>query len=357
MMNPEQCWAAVVARDPAADGSFFLAVKTTGVYCRPGCPSRMPLRTNVAFYATPAEAEAAGFRPCKRCRPSEPSVASRHLAAVRRACDLIKGGETVPPLSELAAAAGISRFHFHRVFKEVTGTTPADYAKADRMARLAGQLEAGEPVTQAIYGAGFGSSSRAYAAAPAALGMTPARRRQGGKGIAIRFATAATPLGWVLVAASERGICAAELGDEPAALEAGLRARFPAASITAAGPELRDWAERILRFIATPDHAPDLPLDIRGTAFQARVWRALQRIPPGRTATYAEIAAAVGQPRAVRAVGRACATNPLMLLVPCHRVVRADGNLGGYRGGIARKRELLAREAAANEPGKRERAA
>ena len=347
MMNPEQCWAAVVARDPAADGRFFLAVKTTGVYCRPGCPSRMPLRKNVAFYATPAEAEAAGFRACKRCRPTDASAASRHLAAVQKACALIEAAESVPPLAELADAAGISRFHFHRVFKQITGATPGDYAKTHRLQRLAQKLEAGQKVTPSIYDAGFASSSRAYAAAPAALGMTPAARRKGGEGASIRFVTVPTALGWVLLAATDRGICAAEFCDEPSAMEARLRSRFPAATISEGDAVLQNWAERIVRFIVAPDRQPDLPLDIRGTAFQAQVWRALQRIPPGQTATYAKIAAAIGRPTAVRAVASACASNPVALLVPCHRVVRGDGGLGGYRWGEARKRGLLAREAAA----------
>ena len=357
MLNPDSCWAAVVARDAAADGRFLFGVTTTGVYCRPGCASRLPLRRNVAFYETPAEAEAAGLRPCKRCRPAEPSAASRHLAAVQRACELIKEADTVPPLAELAAAAGISRFHFHRVFKQITGTTPGDYAKTHRLERLAQKLDSGQPVTHSIYDAGFGSSSRAYAAAPAALGMTPAARRKGGEGTAIRFVTVATALGWVLLAATDRGICAAEFGDAPEAMEARLRARFPAAAVTAGDAELQDWAERIVRFIVAPDRQPDLPLDIRGTAFQAQVWRALQRIPPGQTASYAEIAAAIGRPTAVRAVARACAGNQLALLVPCHRVVRGDGSIGGYRWGVERKRALLGREAAAADSAKRERAA
>lgn len=357
MLNPDDCWAAVVARDAAADGRFLFGVKTTGVYCRPGCASRLPLRKNVAFYETPVEAEAAGLRPCKRCRPTDASAASRHLAAVQRACALIKQGETAPPLTELAAAAGISRFHFHRVFKQITGTTPGDYAKTRRLERLAQKLEAGQPVTHSIYDAGFGSSSRAYAAAPAALGMTPAERRKGGEGTAIRFVTVETALGWVLLAATDRGICAAEFGQAPEPMEARLRSRFPAATVTGGDAELQDWAERIMRFIIAPDQQLDLPLDIRGTAFQAQVWRALQRIPPGRTASYAEIAAAIGRPTAVRAVARACAGNQLALLVPCHRVVRGDGSIGGYRWGVERKRALLAREAAVADSGKRERAA
>ena len=356
MLDPDTCWAAVAARDSAADGRFVFAVQTTGVFCRPGCSCRQPLRRNVRFFATPAEAEAAGFRPCKRCRPTDPSAASRHVAAIERACARIRASAAVPSTADLAAAAGISRFHFHRVFRQVTGTTPGDYARTHRMGRLAARLAGGAPVAESIYAAGFGSSSRAYAAAPAALGMTPAARRKGGNGASIRFVTVKTALGWVLLAATDRGICAAEFGDAPEALESRLRARFPAADVAGGDARLRDWAERIVRFILDPREQPDLPLDIRGTAFQARVWRALQRIPPGRTASYAEIAAAIGRPTVVRAVASAVAANQLALLVPCHRVVRSDGEAGGYRWGPERKRALLTREAAA-QPSERERAA
>jgi len=346
MLDVERCWDALVARDPAAEGRFLYGVRTTGVFCRPGCASRPPRRENVEFFADVSTAEASGFRPCKRCRPTDRSMADRHVAAVGRACALIRSREDMPSLAELAAAAGISRFHFHRVFKQVTGTTPRDYARATRLDRFAARLDAGEPVAQAVYGAGFGSSSRAYEAAHG-LGMTPGARRCGGKGEEIRFAAAETPLGWVLVAATDRGICMTALGDDPAALEAELRTRFPAATLTAADGALAEWMTRILAFLTAPGELPDLPLDIRGTAFQARVWRALQKIPPGRTATYTEIAAALGRPRAVRAVANACAANKLALLVPCHRVLRRDGAIGGYRWGEARKAELLERERAA----------
>jgi len=304
----------------------------------------MPLRKNVAFYATPDAAEAAGFRPCKRCRPTDGSPGERHVAAIGRACDLIRASETLPSLKELADAAGISRFHFHRVFKEITGATPREWGKAYRLGRFAERLENGESVAEAVYGAGFGASSRAYEAAPNGLGMTPGARRHGGRGETIRFTTVKTGLGWALVAATERGICMTALGDERAALEAELRRRFPAALIWPADAKLTAWAEQIVRFITRPDAQPDLPLDIRGTAFQAQVWRALQKIPPGRTASYSEIAAALGRPSAIRAVAQACANNKLAVLVPCHRVVRSDGDLAGYRWGIERKRALIARE-------------
>jgi len=344
MLDFDKCWAAVENRDAGADGSFYYGVRTTGVYCRPGCPSRRPLRANTAFFATTSEAEAAGLRACKRCRPTDASTASRHIAAIEKACALLRTSETIPSLGELAAAAAISRFHFHRVFKQVTGATPRDYARTHRLGLLAQRLDAGEKVTEAIYASGFGSSSRAYEAAPAALGMTPGARRRAGDGETIRYVTVATPLGWALVAATARGVCLTALGDDRERLAAMVRERFPAALLVAEDAALKDWAEQIVRFITDPGQTPDLPLDIRGTAFQTRVWRALQRIPLGRTATYAEIARALGQPKAVRAVAQACAANNLALLVPCHRVIREDGDLAGYRWGLERKRALLERE-------------
>jgi len=344
MLDFDKCWAVVESHDASADGSFYYGVKTTGVYCRPGCASRRPLRTNTVFFATIAEAEAAGLRACKRCRPTDASTASRHVAAVEKACALLRASETVPSLAELADAAAISRFHFHRVFKQVTGATPRDYARAQRLGDLAQRLDAGEKVTEAIYAAGFGSSSRAYEASPGALGMTPGARRRGGGGETIRFVTVATPLGWALVAATARGVCLTALGDDRERLATMVGERFPAASVIAEDAGLKDWADQVVRFITAPGHTVDLPLDIRGTAFQARVWRALQKIPLGRTASYSEIARALGQPKAVRAVAQACAANNLALLVPCHRVIREDGDLAGYRWGLERKRALLERE-------------
>lgn len=352
MLDFETCWAAVAGRDAAADGKFLYGVMTTGVYCRPGCTSRVPLRRNTRFFATAAAAVAAGLRPCKRCRPDEESASARRVAAIERACALLRASETMPSLAELAAAAGISRFHFHRVFKEIVGTTPRDYATSLRLARLGEKLDAGRPIAAAIYEAGFGSSSRAYEAAPSGLGMTPGARRRRGLGETIRFATIETPLGWALVAASRRGVCMTALADDRDSLGEALRQRFPQATLEAGDAGLDDWATSVVRCITAPGERPDLPLDIRGTAFQAQVWRALRQIPLGETATYGEIAAALGRPAAVRAVGRACGANPLALLVPCHRVVRKDGDLGGYRWGIERKLALLGREraAAAAEP-------
>jgi AraC family transcriptional regulator, regulatory protein of adaptative response / methylated-DNA-[protein]-cysteine methyltransferase len=349
MLDFDQCWAALERRDAGADGKFLYGVRTTGVYCRPGCTSRLPLRKNTLFFETLEAAEAVGLRPCKRCRPTESSAASRHVAAVERACALLRKSETVPSLAELADAAGISPFHFHRVFKQITGATPRDYARTHRLGRFAEKLDSGEPVTEAIYASGFGSSSRAYEAAPAGLGMTPGARRRGGGGQTIRFAMVETPIGWALVAATERGICMTALGEDRENLLAALRQRFPAAEVIADEAGLKDWADRIVHFITAPERNLDLPLDIQGTAFQARVWRALQKIPFGRTASYSEIAAALGQPKAVRAVAQACAANKLALLVPCHRVIRSDGDLGGYHWGLERKRALLASERAARE--------
>jgi len=342
MLDVEQCWEAVVNHDPGA--AFYFSVRTTGVYCRPGCASRRPRRENVAFYETAVEAESAGFRPCKRCRPNEDSLAGRHVAAVGRACDLIRASDNLPSLGELADAAGISRYHFHRVFKQITGTTPREWGKAHRLERFGERLDAGEPVAQAVYAAGFGASSRAYEAAPHGLGMTPGARRRHGSGETIRYTVVPTPMGQALVAATERGVCMTALGDDRSLLETDLRRRFPAAEIVRDDTQLGDWAAAIVAFINRPDAQPDLPLDIRGTAFQAMVWRALQKIPPGSTTTYTALAAALGRPLAVRAVAQACASNKLALLVPCHRVVRTDGDLAGYRWGIERKRELIARE-------------
>lgn len=347
MLNEHTCWNAVAGRDASADGRFVYAVRTTGVYCRPGCASRRPSRKNVAFFNDPAAAEAAGYRPCKRCRPAQPSAIDRHVAAIRKACRLIEDSETPPALDTLADAVGISRFHFHRLFRQMVGVTPHEYARTHRLNRFAGHLDAGRPVTEALYEAGYGSSARVYSTADGGLGMTPGARRNGGRGETIRFATADSPLGWVVVAATRRGICLVEFGDEPDALTGRLRDRFPAAEVIEDQGDLRRWADQVVRLIASAGSAPDLPLDIQGTAFQAQVWRALRKIPPGATVSYAEMAAALGRPTAVRAVARACASNRVAVLIPCHRVVRSDGGLGGYRWGLARKRALLERESLA----------
>ena len=339
-------WQAVCARDAAADGQFYFAVVTTGVYCRPNCAARQPKRENVRFYDTVATAEAAGFRACKRCRPTGRSIAETQADAVRHACRLIDEAETPPSLTDLAEAVGISPFHFHRVFRAVLGVTPKDYAAARRVERLKRELDDGTPVAQAIYGAGYGSSSRLYETTHATLGMTPAAFQQGAKGKRIDWTVTPTALGPLLIAATPDGVCMIEFGADEVALERRLEARFPSAARTRADTVLADHVASVASYIATPSQGLSLPLDVQGTAFQRRVWRALQAIPPGRTASYGEVAAQLGQPSAARAVARACATNGVALAIPCHRVVGADGRLSGYRWGVERKRALLAAEKA-----------
>jgi AraC family transcriptional regulator of adaptative response/methylated-DNA-[protein]-cysteine methyltransferase len=342
----EARWEAVRRRDPAFDGEFFFAVKTTGVYCRPSCASRAAKLENVSFFGTVEEAERAGYRACKRCRPDKLGAPDPRVEAVKRACERIASAEEAPRLADLAARAGMSPFHFHRLFKEVTGVTPKAYAAQMQARRAADGLRKAETVTEAIYDAGFNSSSRFYETAAARLGMTPTAVRRGGEGALIRFAVGETSLGAVLVAATDKGVCAIMLGDDPDALARELQDRFPRAELTGEDPAFERTVAQVVGLIEAPGHRLDLPLDIRGTAFQERVWQALRAIPPGRTATYAEIASAVGQPKAVRAVAQACAANPLAVAIPCHRVVRADGDISGYRWGVERKRELLGREAA-----------
>ena len=339
-------WEAVKRRDAGADGQFYYSVASTGVYCRPSCAARLALRKNVAFHATPADAERAGFRACKRCRPNEASQAERHAEAVARACRLIETAEEAPSLDALADAAGLSRFHFHRVFKDVTGVTPKAYIAARRAERVRGELDRGEGVANAIYGAGYNASSRFYAEASARLGMRPADYRDGGRGARIRFAVGECSLGSILVAATEKGVCAIQFGDGPDGLVRGLQDRFPKAELIGADAEFERLVATVVAYVEAPQ-ALDLPLDVQGTAFQQRVWDALRKIPLGTTASYADIAEAIGAPKAVRAVALACAANPTALAIPCHRVVRSDGSLSGYRWGVERKRALLDREAAA----------
>lgn len=342
--DAEARWAAVVARDPAADGHFVYAVRTTGVYCRPGCGARTPRRENVRFHATPKAAREAGFRPCLRCRPDDPPGRARHAEAVASACRLIEAAEEPPALAALARVAGLSPFHFHRVFRGLTGVTPKAYAEAVRAERVVAALPGAASVTQAAYAAGYGTPGRFYAAAEKRLGMAPGAARRGGAGVAIRFSVATCTLGFVLVAATERGLCAILLGDDSETLARDLRARFPQAEIAEAESGFADRVAEVVAFVAAPHLGLVLPLDIGGTAFQQRVWSALRAIPPGRTATYAEIAGRIGQPAAVRAVARACAANAHAVAIPCHRVVRGDGSPSGYRWGVARKAELLMRE-------------
>jgi AraC family transcriptional regulator of adaptative response/methylated-DNA-[protein]-cysteine methyltransferase len=340
-------WEAVRRRDRAADGVFYYSVLTTGVYCRPSCASRLARRDNVAFHATCEAAEAAGFRPCKRCRPNEASVAERHASAVADACRVIEEAEEPPDLDALARTAGMSRFHFHRVFKSVTGVTPKAYADAHRAERVRDELAQGATVTEAIYGAGFNSSGRFYAASPDLLGMTPTEFRSGGNGASIRFAVGECSLGSILVAATDKGVCAILLGDDPDTLVRDLQDRFPRARLIGADDKFERLVATVVGLVEAPAQGLDLPLDMRGTAFQQRVWQALRRIPSGSTASYAEIAQRIGQPKAVRAVAQACAANAIAVAIPCHRVVRTDGAFSGYRWGVERKRALLEREKAA----------
>jgi AraC family transcriptional regulator, regulatory protein of adaptative response / methylated-DNA-[protein]-cysteine methyltransferase len=297
------------------------------------------------FYTSPAEAEHAGFRPCKRCRPTEPRIADRQAAAVAKACRMIEEAEEMPSLDRLADAAGMSRFHFHRVFRAVTGVTPKAYADAHRRQRVRKELLEADTVTSALYGAGFNSNGRFYAAAAGLLGMTPTAFRRGGRGVAIRFAVGQCSLGAILVAASDKGVCAIDFGDDPEVLVRGLQDRFPKARLIGADRDFEQVVAQVIGLVEAPRRGLDLPLDLRGTAFQERVWRALRKIPAGRTTTYAEIARRIGAPKAVRAVAQACASNPVAVAIPCHRVVRTDGAISGYRWGIERKRTLLAREA------------
>lgn len=342
--DAETCWAALVARDGQADGRFVYGVRTTGVYCRPSCSARTPRRENVSFHPTVEAARGAGFRPCLRCRPDDPPPAARRREAVARACRLIDEAEGPPALADLARAAGMSTFHFHRVFRDVTGVTPAAFARARRAARVADALPRTGSVTEAVYEAGYNAASRFYAEAGERLGMAPSRYRTGGAGVRIRFGVGACSLGAILVAATDRGVCAILLGDDPDALVRDLENRFPAAELIGGDPAFEAWMAQAVGIVEAPARGHDLPLDIGGTAFQQRVWEALRAIPPGTTATYAEVARAIGAPGSSRAVALACGANAIAVAIPCHRVVRSDGSLSGYRWGVARKRDLLTRE-------------
>jgi AraC family transcriptional regulator of adaptative response/methylated-DNA-[protein]-cysteine methyltransferase len=341
----EERWAAVQQRTPEADGIFYYSVRTTGVYCQPSCPARGARRVNVAFHASREDAEAAGFRPCLRCKPDQPPLAERQAAAVAHACRLIEAALEEPDLETLARACGMSRFHFHRVFKAHTGITPKAYAAARRAERLKQGLAQAATATEAAYDAGFNSSGRFYAATPGVLGMTPGRWRAGGGGEQIRFAVAQCSLGALLVAATAKGICSILLGDDPDALVRDLQDRFPKAELIGAEPAFEASVAQVVAFVEAPRIGLDLPLDVRGTAFQQRVWQALRAIPAGRTVGYAELAAQLGMPQGARAVAGACAANPVAVAIPCHRVVRNDGSISGYRWGVERKKTLLEREA------------
>ncbi len=338
-------WAALRARDPEADGSFVYSVRTTGVYCRPSCGARPARPENVAFHATPADARTAGFRACLRCKPDEPSLVARQAAIVARLCRRLESDETPPTLEQLADDAQWSPYHLHRIFKRITGVTPRAYAAAQRTRRVQDALTRGGSVTEAIYDAGYNSGGRFYADAPKVLGMTPTRWRAGGAGTELRFAVGQCSLGAILVARSEIGLCAILLGDDPDALTRELQDRFPQARLVGGDAGFEQWVARVVGFVEAPAIGLDLPLDIRGTAFQQRVWQALQAIPPGETVSYGEVARRIGAPAATRAVAQACGANALAVAIPCHRVVRSDGALSGYRWGVERKRALLSSEA------------
>ena len=340
-------WAAVLARDAAADGQFFYSVKTTGVYCRPSCAARPARPENVAFHTSTADAERAGFRPCKRCKPGQPDRAEQHAALVAGLCRFIESAEQAPTLDELAQRAGISAFHLHRIFKLATGLTPKAYAMAHRAKRVRQELGRGDTVTDAIYGAGYNSNGRFYAQADQVLGMTPTAYRSGGANTEIRFAIGECSLGAILVAQSERGICAILMGDDPNVLAHDLQDRFPQARLIGGDAPFEKLVAQVVGFVEAPGLGLALPLDVRGTAFQQRVWQALQQIPAGKTVSYAEVARRIDSPKSVRAVAQACAANALAVAIPCHRVVRNDGALSGYRWGVERKRALLEREAGA----------
>ena len=341
-------WAALLARDAGQDGRFVYSVRTTGVYCRPSCPSRRARPENVAFHADCAAAEAAGFRACKRCRPRQASAAETRAASMARICRYIEAASEPPRLATLARQAGMSPFHFQRVFKATVGVSPRAYALAHRARRVRGELQRGGTVTQAILDAGFNSGGRFYATSNAVLGMTPRAFRAGGAHTAIRFAVGDCALGVVLVAQSDKGICAILLGADPEALLRELQDRFPRAELLGGDAGFERCVAAVVKFVDAPATALKLPLDVRGTVFQQRVWQALRAIPSGTRVSYADVARRIGAPRSARAVAQACAANALAVAIPCHRVVRTDGALSGYRWGIQRKRTLLERERSAN---------
>jgi len=338
IIDPDSAWRAVLARDRKADGTFVTGVLTTGIYCRPSCAARHPKRDNVRFFATGAEAAAAGLRPCLRCKPDD---VTREARAMDAALKLLAEAEEVPSLEELAATAGYSPHHFHRLFKRATGVTPAAYARGLRSRRAATALGTNARITDAIYDAGYSGPARFYADAKARLGMTPSAWRDGGRGETIRWAVADTWLGRMFVAATDKGICRLSFDED----ETDLRVRFPNATIEAGGEGLRDLVARTVAAIEAPERPHDLPLDVRGTAFQEAVWRELARIPPGETLSYAVLAARAGNPAAVRAAGTACGANHIAILIPCHRARRGDGSPGGYAYGLDRKARLVEREA------------
>ena len=337
-------WRAVLVRDRHADGSFVYAVRSTGVYCRPSCPSRRPRRDRVVFFDSPLNAERGGFRACKRCRPHETAASDPWVEKVRRACVYLTDVEGHPSLAALAARLGGSRYHLQRNFKRLVGLTPRQYAEACRLGKVKRRLRGGHGVTAAMFDAGYGSSSRFYERAVPKLGMLPSVYRRGGSGMRIHYTIVDSALGRLLVAATERGVCAVAMGASDRGLERNLKREYPAATIVAAAGSFTAWTAEILARLAGRRPRVDLPLHVQATAFQWQVWQALGTIPHGETRTYGEIASAIGRPRAVRAVARACATNPVAVAIPCHRVIAASGSISGYRWGIERKKALRARE-------------
>lgn len=338
-------WQQVVAREAQADGEFYYAVKTTGIYCCPSCAARTPRPENVEFFLSCQAAEAAGYRACKRCKPEQASLAQRQVALVTQLCRQIETADAPPTLAMLAHSAQMSTFHVHRLFKKVTGITPKAYATAHRSRQVRDKLTTSRRITDAIYEAGYNTQGRFYAQAHQLLGMRPTHYRAGGTQAVIRFALGECSLGAILVAASERGVCAILLGDEPEALVQDVQDRFPQAQLIGGDTQFEQCVAQVVGFVEQPRQGLDLPLDIRGTAFQQRVWQALQKIPPGATLSYGDIAQRLGAASSARAVARACAANPLAVAIPCHRVVRSDGAVSGYRWGVERKRALLEREA------------
>lgn len=344
--DEDRYWEALVRRGKAAESQFVYAVKSTGIFCRPGCPSRLPKRENVAFFPNWQAAETEEFRACKRCNPKGASISEKIATAVSEACRLIETSEELPKLDDLSTAVGISSFHFHRRFKAIIGLTPNAYAAAHRAKTVRAALtDPQSTVTQAIYEAGYNSGSRFYEKSTETLGMTPTAYRNGGVGAEIRFAIAECSLGSILVACSEKGVCAILLGDDPDVLARDFQDRFPKALLVGGDAEFERLVSQVVGFVEAPGIGLNLPLDIRGTAFQERVWRALREIPAGQTVSYADIAERAGEPKAVRAVAQACGANKIAIAIPCHRVVRTDGSLSGYHWGVERKRALLEKEA------------
>jgi len=336
-------WQQVLARDARQDGRFVFAVRTTGIYCRPSCPSRRPRRDSVEFFADPHAAERAGYRACLRCKPTQISSQAQYVTRARQFLDNAEG---VVTLAQLSQRLGVSPFHLQRLFKRATGLSPREYQSARRMQQVKAVLRKGEDVTTALYEAGFGSPSRLYEKAAPQMGMTPGAYRRGGEGATIRFAIVPSPLGRLLVAATGTGLCAVRFGESAAELERGLRQEFPAAKVHREDEALQPYVRPLLSSLRGENTTIDLPLDVRATAFQKRVWDALLQIPRGETRSYKQVAGSIGEPAAVRAVARACAANPVALAVPCHRVVRSDGDLSGYRWGAERKKKLLQAEKA-----------